>query len=55
MLSSKDERDSVKFGASLILGDIKSAQKYWNMLDNNDHKASKQWPIWKLAEGKIIE
>ena len=55
LLSSKDERDSVKFGASLILGDIKSAQKYWNMLDNNDHKASKQWPIWKLAEGKIIE
>lgn len=55
MLANNDERDSVKFGASLILGDIKSAQTYWNKLDDNDHKAAKEWPIWKLADGKINE
>lgn len=55
MLANNDERDSVKFGASLILGDIKSVQTYWNKLDDNDHKAAKEWPIWKLADGKINE
>lgn len=55
MLANNDERDSVKFGTSLILGDIKSAQTYWNKLDDNDHKAAKEWPIWKLADGKINE
>lgn len=55
MLANNDERDSVKFGASLIFGDIKSAQTYWNKLDDNDHKAAKEWPIWKLADGKINE
>lgn len=55
MLANNDERNSVKFGASLILGDIKSAQTYWNKLDDNDHKAAKEWPIWKLADGKINE